>query len=184
MSREKVTLIEEDEILESDINTAQILNTFFFNNINDPVIKSSVKYRNHPSILKIGEVCNRKKCSFFSFWHADEEEILSLDSTKVSQYTDIPTKVIKDNADIFSDFLLSGFNNSIKTSIFPSSLKQAIITPVFKKGDKNSKENYRPVSIFLNISTIFGRFLFKQISNFMESFFSKQQCGFRKGYST
>ena len=67
-----------------------------------------LKYRNHPSILKIGEVCNRKKCSFFSFWHADEEEILSLDSTKVSQYTDIPTKVIKDNADIFSDFLLSG----------------------------------------------------------------------------
>ena len=108
VSREKVTLIEEDEILESDINTAQILNTFFFNNINDPVIKSSVKYRNHPSILKIGEVCNRKKCSFFFFWHADKEEILSLDSTKVSQYADIPTKVIKDNADIFSDFLLSG----------------------------------------------------------------------------
>ena len=184
MSREKVTLIEEDEILESDINTAQILNTFFFNNINDPVIKSSVKYRNHPSILKIGEVCNRKQCFLFSFSHVDKEEILSLYSTNVSQYTEIPTKIIKDNADIFSDFLLSGFNNSITTSIFPSSLKQAIIRPVFKKGDKNSKENYRPVSIFLNISTIFGRFLFKQISNFMESFFSKQQCGFRKGYST
>ena len=169
MSREKVTLIEEDEIVESDINTAQILNTFFSNivsnlkiaeyancdsisdNINDPVIKSIVKYRNHPSILKIGEVCNRKKCSFFFFWHADKEEILSLDSTKVSQYTDIPTKVIKDNADIFSDFLLSGFNNSITTFIFPSSLKQAILTPVFKKGDKNWKENYRPVSILPNI---------------------------------
>ena len=85
MSREKVTLIEEDEIVESDINTAQILNTFFSNivsnlkiaeyvncdpisgNINDPVIKSSVKYHNHPSILKIGEVCNREQCSFFPF---------------------------------------------------------------------------------------------------------------------
>ena len=68
VSREKVTLIEEDEIVESDINTAQILNTFFSNivsnlkiaeyancdsisdNINDPVIKSIVKYRNHTSI--------------------------------------------------------------------------------------------------------------------------------------
>ena len=85
MSREKVTLIEEDEIVEGDINTAQILNTSFSNivsnlkiaeyatcdtisdNINDPVIKSIVKYRNHPSILKIGEVCNRKQCSFFPF---------------------------------------------------------------------------------------------------------------------
>ena len=119
MSREKVTLIEEDEIVESDINTAQILNTFFSNiisnlkiieyvncdpisdNINDLVIKSSVKYCNHPSILKIGKVCNRKQCSPFSFSHVDKEEIskeiLSLDSARVSQDTDIPTKIVKDN---------------------------------------------------------------------------------------
>ena len=31
MLREKVTLVEEDEIVESDINTAQILNNFFSN---------------------------------------------------------------------------------------------------------------------------------------------------------
>ena len=66
----KITLTEEDEIIESHRNAAQILNTFFSNivsnlkiaeyancdpisdNINDPVIKSTVKYRNHPSILK------------------------------------------------------------------------------------------------------------------------------------
>ena len=71
VSREKLTLIEDDKIIESDINTPQILNTFFSNivsnfkiaeyancnlisdNINDSVINSIVKYRNHPSILKI-----------------------------------------------------------------------------------------------------------------------------------
>ena len=84
----------------------------------------------------------------------------------------------------FLDFLRSGFNNSITTSIFPSSLKQAIITPVFKKGDKNLKENYRPVSILPNVLKVFERLLFKQISNFMEPFFSKQQCGFHKDYSS
>ena len=79
----------------------------------------------------------QKTVFFFSFSHLDKEEIskeiLSLDLTKVSQDTDIPTKIIKDNADIFSDFLLSGFNNSITTFIFPSSLKQAILTTVFMK---------------------------------------------------
>ena len=109
---------------------------------------------------------------------------LSLDSTKVSQDSDIPRKIIKDNVDIFSDFLLLGFNNSITTSVFPSSLKQAIVTPVLQKRDKNSKENYRPVNILPNVSKIFERSLFKQISNFKEPFFSKQQCGFREGYST
>ena len=168
----------------SNLKIAEYINSDpISDNINDPVIKSSVKYRNHPSILKIGEVCNRKQCFLFSFSHVDKEEILSLYSTNVSQYTEIPTKIIKDNADIFSDFLLSGFNNSITTSIFPSSLKQAIIRPVFKKGDKNSKENYRPVSILPNISKIFEQFLFKQISNFIEPFFSKQLCGFCKGYN-
>ena len=52
---------------------------------------------------------------------------LSLHSTKVSQDSDIPRKIIKDNVDIFSDFLLLGFNNSITTSVFPSSLKQEIL---------------------------------------------------------
>ena len=74
VSREKSTLTETDEIVESHINGAQILSNFFSNivsnlktaecvnwdpisdNINDPVIKSIVKYRNYPSILKIGDV--------------------------------------------------------------------------------------------------------------------------------
>ena len=126
---------------------------------------------------------------FFSFSHVVKEqiskEILSLDSAKANQDTDIPTNVTKDNADIFSDFLFSDFNNSVTISIFPSSLKQAIITsPVFKKGDKNLKENYRPVSILTNVSKILELFLSKQISNFMEPLFPKQQRGFQKGYRT
>ena len=31
---------------------------------------------------------------------------------------------------------------------------------------------------------IFERIIFKQISNYMESFLSKYQCGIRKGFST
>ena len=77
---------------------------------------------------------------------------LSLDSTKACQYTDIPTKIIKNNADIFSDVILLLFNNLITTAIFPSNLKQAIVTPVFKKGDKNSKENYATVSTLAYLS--------------------------------
>ena len=34
VSREKLALIEEDQIVESDINTVQILNTFFSNIVN------------------------------------------------------------------------------------------------------------------------------------------------------
>ena len=83
--------------------------------------------------------------------------------------------IIKENVDIFSDFLLSGFNHSIKTSTLPWKLKQANKTPAFKKGDKNLKEKDRPFSVLPNMSKIFKPFIFKKISNFTEPFFSKQQ---------
>ena len=71
----------------------------------------------------------------------------------------------------------------IDICIFPTSLKLANITPVYKKGSKNSKENYRSVSILPNISKIYERCLFKPMSNYFENIFSKYQCGFRQGLS-
>ena len=70
-----------------------------------------------------------------------------LDVSKACQDTDIPSKIIKENADIFASYLHSSFNTSVTNSEFPSVLKQANITSVFKKGERYSKRNYRPVSI-------------------------------------
>ena len=106
-----------------------------------------------------------------------------METSKACQDTDIPTKIIKENADI-ADVLLASFNDSVEKSNFPSSLKKANITPVFKKGDRNSKDNYRPASILPNMSKIFERCIFRQLYSFMLEFLSKYQCGFRKGYST
>ena len=67
--------------------------------------------------------------------------------------------------------------------VFPSILKNANIAPVFKKGFRESKDNYRPVSILPIISKIFEKLLSKQIIIYMDKFFSKYQCGFRKEYN-
>ena len=47
-----------------------------------------------------------------------------LNSQKGSQSTDVPVRVLKDNAGIFADYVCGFFNESI--------LKRANITPVFK----------------------------------------------------
>ena len=58
-------------------------------------------------------------------------------------------------------------------------MKRADITPVHKKDSKSAKNNYRPVSIFSNISKLHER-----INESYESyFFSKYHYGFRKGFS-
>ena len=96
---------------------------------------------------------------------------------------DIPTKIIKDNADFFSDILHHTVNTSINNDFFPDIMKIADIKPAFKNGSKTDKSNYRPVSILSNISKIYENCLYEQLSNFFEDIFSKYQCGFRKGIS-
>ena len=99
---------------------------------------------------------------------------MSLDTTKWCQDTDIPTKVFKENVDIFSYLLFVYYNTSVvKSSKLPSIFTLADIIPVFKKGEKKwkkCKSNYQTVSILSNISKIFERMIFRQILNYMESF--------------
>ena len=53
---------------------------------------------------------------------------------------------------MFGEYLLSSFKDAIDKSYFPTALKQANITPVFKTGEKYSKDNYRPTGILSNVS--------------------------------
>ena len=155
-----------------------------YENMKDPPLKAIVRYRNHPSIVAIKTFCNSK--SHFSFKNVQKEEILkelnNLNINKATQNTDIPTKKMKENS--FGDFIFSNLNCCIDTSSYPTLLKRADITPVPKKDSKSAKNNCRLVSIFSNISKVYERIMFKQMSEFFESsFFSKYQCGFRKVFS-
>ena len=67
--------------------------------------------------------------------------ILSLDSARTTD-TGFPRNIIKEN-DIFLDFFLSGLNHSTRTSTFLLSLKKATLIPVFIKGSKSLKKNFR-----------------------------------------
>ena len=69
---------------------------------------------------------------FFYFRELEKEQIQKKihnlnnnNNNKASQHSDIPTKIVKSNCDIFSEFLNEGINSSIKFSLFPSSFKTA-----------------------------------------------------------
>ena len=147
----------------------------------DPVLKAIKKYSAHPSILSIKEKMSN---NVFSFRKVTYEEILnelnSLDTSKSTQSDDIPFKIIRDNADIFANFILQSFNKCIIDGKFPDQLKKADVSPVFKKGNHNDKTNYRPVSILPSLSKIYERFIYNQINQMTKNAISIFQCGFRK----
>ena len=87
-------------------------------------------------------------------------------------------------SDFTFDFLRDCINNSLSNGTFPECLKQANITPVFKKDDCLDKTNYRPVSILPLLSKVYERVIYNQLSDHVEQYFSSILCGFRKGRST
>ena len=74
----------------------------------------------HQSILKIKE--NRKVYPSFSFKPVYLvkiiKEALNLDTSKATQKFYIPTKIIKQNQDIFSKFIFENVNNMIDTDVY------------------------------------------------------------------
>lgn len=112
-----------------------------------------------------------------------QREIRNLNPSKATQKSDVPTKLIKENEDIFSEYLTRCFNNTVDTAKFPNEFKLANVTPVHKKGSKHEKENLRPVSVLPDISKLFEKCLYSQMSTFFDNILSKFQYGFRKDYS-
>ena len=56
-------------------------------------------------------------------------------------------KLLKICADDIADVLTLLFQSSLDQGCLPSDWKEAHIVPVFKKGDRGSVENYRPIPL-------------------------------------
>ena len=199
-----ITLIENKKIISDDLKIAETMNNFFTNIIKNleiegyntdeflPDIKlddiSNIiqKFINHPSILKIKEQIHiQYPFSFPTRTNIEISEcIKKLNNKKTGTYNTIPVTIIKDCSEIISPYISQYYNRAIIESKFPPSLKNAEITPIYKKDDINNKENYRPISILPSVSKIFERLMQTDISNYMKNYLSPYLCGFRKGYST
>lgn len=111
--------------MDNSTKTEVILNSFFCNiknlsipqyneteslsqKIGDSLMKTVLKYRSHPRINLIKENGNSNLCSSFYQIERDEiiKEINNLKRNKATQSTDIPTKLIKENSDIFVNLIL------------------------------------------------------------------------------
>ena len=75
-------------------------------------------------------------------------------------------------------------NKSFISGKFQDCLKQANVSPIFKKDDPLDKENYRPVSILPLLSKVYEKLLYNRLSDYVENIFNVILCGFRKAHST
>ena len=74
-------------------------------------------------------------------------------------------------------------NKSFARGEFPDCLKEANVSPIFKKDDPLDKENYRTVSILPLLSKVYEKLLYNRLSHYVENVFNVILCGFRKAHS-
>jgi hypothetical protein len=142
-----------------------------------------------PSDLSRGDDCTSATDGFsFKAITAAEVEsaIMSLSDTASVGMDNISTKMVKISRKAISGVLAGILNCSLSTMTYPTMWKEATVISVFKKGDKNIMNNYRPIALLPVLSKVFERIIANQLGNFLDSnsVINTAQFGFRRGLST
>ena len=198
--REKITLVENGELIDDDELVAESFNAFFSDSVSglgimenkillNPVEKSDVgidrcikMYETHPSIINIKRHVMIVQEFHFLPVSADdmEKKIAGLNPRKNGGC--IPTRIIKDMRSVISKPLTDIWNKQCVTNkIYPSELQLGDITPIHKALEKTLKKNYRPITVLGTISKLLEKIMDEQTDKFMDEKLSKYVCGYRKG---
>ena len=163
----------------------EFLNTT--DNSQDPIENAICKYENHPSIILIKKHMQGANSSFV-FETVTKEKIekliTNLNIRKAVQSNDIPTKLVKEFGYLFSKYIATSINRCITGGTFVNAFKKAEVQPIYKKDGRTEKSNYTPISVLSNVSKIYERCIYEQMYSYFNKIFSKNQCGFHKGFNT
>ena len=117
--------------------------------------------------------------------HEIEQTINSLPNKSIGIHS-VPTFIFKELKFIISPILCDFFNVSLRIGQFPLSFKSAIVTPVFKSGNKSEIGNYRPISVLPILSKVFEKLMTKRLNKFLCKFsiLKINQFGYKKATCT
>ena len=98
-----------------------------------------------------------------------EKQLMAISDSKATGEDGIPIRFLKMTKNITTQILCHIINRSLITNIVPLEWKFAVITPLFKEGDRSQANNYCPISILPAVSKILERIvhgqLYRHISN-------------------
>ena len=109
----------------------------------------------------------------------------NLIAKQTSGWDGITNKLLKDLKTSLVLPLTIVFNQSISEGIFPSRIKTAMVTPLYKSGPRNQNTNYRLISLLMTLSKILEKLLYIRTYNFLVQTNQIYQSlyGFRKKHS-
>ena len=128
--------------------------------------------------------------SMFTFDTVSTDKIIKvingIPSNKATGVDDLPIRAIKMGINQLAEPITTLVNRIIIEGRIPKELKIALTTPVYKKGDVDDPDNYRPVSVLPIISKVMEKVLTEQLYAYLLSngHISSRQHGFKPKHST
>ena len=112
--------------------------------------------------------------------------ISSLNINKSYGHDQIPPYFLRIASPVVTPFLHLFVQFSFTNGIFPKNCTIAKIIPIFKKGNRQSPTNYRPISILTYFSKIFEKLIHTQLTKFWtkHKVLTTTQYGFQSKLST
>lgn len=172
---------------KNDKKMADAFNTFFHKIGSELAQGISVNNEDTEEVTTDGGV--RVCPSLFSTPVTDGEIIKTISDLKANSAPG-PDKLkpdfFKRNTLALSGPLVRLVNLTFESGIFPQKLKEAVICPIFKTGDRSDINCYRPISLLNTLSKIFEKCMKTRLVSFLEKnkIISPNQYGFRSSLST
>ena len=139
--RELLSLIVVEKELNSDNDIANVMNTYFTS------IATTLLANRHDLISETAPEPVSPDNKIFNFTLRNKHEIFKafeeLDQAKATGCDGISAKALKLAAPNISQSLTYLFNDSLRTSQFPSVWEIARVAPLFKAGSATDCDNYR-----------------------------------------
>ena len=181
-------MIYNEKVIERRI-IANKLNDYFINiatKMNDHTYGNSNTISNeNPNDFQKYSIKSQLNSIYLRDCNSDEIHSL-ISEFENGKSSDIPIRIIKAASLIISPLLEKLYNSLMQAGEFPDELKIGKISPIFKKGNPELIENYRPISTLPIFGKIFEKLIYTRLYDFFISHrtLSDKQFGFRKGHST
>ncbi len=107
-----------------------------------------------------------------------------LEITPPPRWDGITGRVLRSCADQLAGLFTSIFNESLATSVIPTSFKKSVIIPVPKNSKPSCLNDYRPVALTSTVMKVFERLLKKHICSSIPATLDPLQFAYRPNRST
>ena len=158
------------------------------NDFNDFFVNCAVS-NNSTSSIRSNVIANVESTSFFLYDVTEQEVGLvvnALNDRKSVGFDKISAVTLKLFFKYRPEIFVNLINMSFDHGVFPDNLKLAVVSPIYKAGDKNHLGNYRPISVLPFFSKVIETTMKNRLYQFLtkKNFFSENQFGFIKGKGT